>query len=133
MSIIPEQPSGELVIRTIAMPADTNTYGDMFGGWVVSQMDLGGAVLAHKCAKKHMTTVAIDSMVFMKPIFVGDLVSCYAEVFKKGRTSVTIHVDVWVQRQKDASFHHVTKGLFTFVAIDDEGRPTPIDWSASQI
>lgn len=128
LTMKPDEANGELVIRTIAMPGDTNKYGDMFGGWVVSQMDLGGAILAHSCARQHMTTVAIDSMVFMKPIFVGDLVSCYAEVARKGRTSVTINVDVWVQRHQDGSIHHVTKGLFTFVAIDDTGRPIPIDW-----
>lgn len=124
----PEQVDGELVIRTIAMPADTNTYGDMFGGWVVSQMDLGGAILAHYYAGEHMTTVAIDSMVFIKPIFVGDLVSCYAQVAKKGRTSISINVEVWVQRHEDRSIHQVTKGIFTFVAINKEGRPIPIKW-----
>jgi len=123
-----QQPSGELVMRTIAMPANTNRYGDMFGGWVVSQMDLGGAVLAHKCSHARVTTVAIDSMHFIEPVFVGDLVSCYAKIAKKGNTSVTIHVEVWVQRHADDSMHQVTKGLFTFVAINDAGRPTPIVW-----
>ena len=128
LSTKPEAAKGELVIRTIAMPADTNKYGDMFGGWVVSQMDLGGAILAHSCARQPMTTVAIDSMVFIKPIFVGDLVSCYAEVARRGTTSVTIHVEVWVQRHQDGSIHQVTKGLFTFVAINEAGRPIAIDW-----
>ena len=128
MLMKPDQVTGELVIRTIAMQADTNTYGDMFGWWVVSQMDLGGAVLAHYYARQHMTTVAIDSMVFMKPIFVGDLVSCYAQVAKKGRTSISINVEVWVQRHKDNATHQVTKGVFTFVAINQEGRPVPIEW-----
>jgi len=124
----PEQVNGELVIRTIAMPSDTNTYGDMFGGWVVSQMDLGGAVLAHYYARQHMTTVAIDGMVFIKPIFVGDLVSCYAALAKKGKTSVGINLEVWVQRQNDGSIHQVTKGIFTYVAINKEGRPVTIEW-----
>ena len=121
-------PKGELVSRTIAMPRDTNRYGDIFGGWLLSQMDLGGAVLAHKRAHNRMTTVAVDAMKFIKPVYVGDLLSCYAEVERKGNTSITISVEAWVQRHKDDSTHHVTKGLFTYVAIDDNGRPTPIAW-----
>src|ERR1700722_2784024 len=89
-----QQPEGELVVRTIAMPADTNRYGDMFGGWLVSQMDIGGAVLAHKITRTHTTTVAIDLMVFIRPVFVGDVVSCYAKVVKRGRTSIGVAVEV---------------------------------------
>lgn len=122
------EPEGELVVKTIAMPADTNRYGDMFGGWVVSQMDLGGAILAHKCSRAHMTTVAIDRMVFIRPINVGDVVSCYAQIFKRGRTSVGISVEVWVERMKDQSLQKVTEGIFTYVAIDDNRKPVPIVW-----
>ncbi|HET9843232.1 MAG TPA: acyl-CoA thioesterase [Gammaproteobacteria bacterium] len=122
------EPQGDLVSRTIAMPRDTNRYGDIFGGWLLSQMDLGGAVLAHKCSHDRMTTVAVDGMMFIKPVYVGDLVSCYASVQRKGNTSVTISVEAWVERHKDNSFHQVTRGLFTYVAINDEGRPTPIQW-----
>ena len=121
-------PRGELVVKTIAMPANTNRYGDMFGGWLVSQMDLGGAVMAHKCSRHRMTTVAIDGMVFIRPVFVGDLVCCYATIARRGRTSVGIDVEVWVERFEDSSHHKVTEGLFTFVAIDDNGRPTAITW-----
>lgn len=121
-------PTGELVSRCIAMPADTNRYGDMFGGWLLSQMDLGGAVLAHQCSHNRMTTIAVDSMVFIRPVFVGDVLSCYAEVERRGNTSITISVEAWVQRHQDDTSHHVTKGLFTYVAIDDKGRPTPIQW-----
>ncbi len=121
-------PKGELVIKTIAMPADTNRYGDMFGGWLVSQMDLGGAVLAHKFGHQRMTTVAIDSMVFIRPVYVGDVVSCYAHVVKKGNTSVGIAIEVWVERLADEAILKVTEGIFTFVAIDKNGRPTPIQW-----
>jgi acyl-CoA thioesterase YciA len=121
-------PSGELVVKTIAMPADTNRYGDMFGGWLVSQMDLGGAVMAHKCSHHRMTTVAIDRMVFILPVYVGDIVSCYAEVTKRGRTSIGIAVEVWVERLADESILKVTEGIFTYVAIDKNGRPTPIQW-----
>lgn len=122
------EPKGELVIKTIAMPKNTNRYRDIFGGWLVSQMDLGGAVLAHKCSRNRMTTVAIDRMVFLKPVYVGDVVCCYASVAKKGNTSVTIDVEVWVERLLDNTNHRVTEGAFTFVAINDQGQPTAIEW-----
>jgi acyl-CoA thioesterase YciA len=122
------KPMGELVIKTIAMPRDTNRYGDMFGGWLVSQMDLGGAILAHETSHSRMTTVAVDKMVFIKPVFVGDVVSCYASIAKRGNTSVGIMVEVWVERMTDYTKHKVTEGLFTYVAINEEGRPTPIKW-----
>lgn len=110
------------------MPRDTNPYGDMFGGWLVSQMDLGGSVLAHQCAHNRMTTVAMDSMVFLKPVFVGDTVCCYAKVLKRGTTSVTIGLEAWVLRRENNAFEKVTRGLLTFVAIGEDSRPTPIRW-----
>lgn len=121
-------PQGELVIKTIAMPADTNRYGDMFGGWLVSQMDLGGAVLAHKSSHTRMTTVAIDRMVFIRPVYVGDVVCCYAHIVKRGNTSVGVGVEVWVERLTTDNMEKVTEGIFTYVAINKEGRPTPIQW-----
>lgn len=124
----PKQPQGDLVIRTIAMPCNTNRYHDIFGGWLVSQMDLGGAIKAFSCSHNRMTTVAIDKMVFIRPVYVGDVVSCYAGIKKQGRTSVTISVEAWVTRHDDNSFHQVTKGDFTFVAINEGGRPVPISW-----
>jgi len=128
MSTPANNPSGESVIQTVAMPANTNRYGDMFGGWLVSQMDLGAAVMAHKCSQHRMTTVAIDKMVFIKPVYVGDVVTCYAKVGNRGRTSVGIEVEVWVERHEGGARHQVTKGLFTFVAIDAQGKSTPIEW-----
>jgi acyl-CoA thioesterase YciA len=122
------KPEGELVVKTIAMPADTNRYGDMFGGWLVSQMDLGGAILAHKFGHQRMTTVAIDKMVFIRPVYVGDVVSCFAKVAKRGNTSIGVSIQVWVERIADQSILKVTEGLFTYVAIDEQGRPTPIQW-----
>lgn len=122
------RPEGELVVKTIAMPADTNRYGDMFGGWLVSQMDLGGAILAHKFGHQRMTTVAIDKMVFIRPVYVGDVVSCFAKVAKRGNTSIGVSIQVWVERIADQSILKVTEGLFTYVAIDEQGRPTPIQW-----
>lgn len=121
-----EQPRGELVIRTIAMPADTNSNGDMFGGWMVSQMDLGGAILARNLAKSRITTVAIDAMSFHFPVYVGDIVSCHAALVKTGRTSMRIEVEAWAQRHKGGEHVRVTTGTFTYVAIDDAGRPQPV-------
>jgi len=122
-------PEGELVIQTLAMPNNANVYGDIFGGWLVSQMDLGGAILAHRCARNRVTTVAIDRMAFLKPVYIGDLVCCYASVLKTGRTSITIKLDVWAIRMRVGAKAHVTEGLFTFVAIDEQGKPKPIDWA----
>jgi len=122
----PSQPRGELVIRTIAMPADTNANGDMFGGWLVSQMDLGGAIFARNLSRSRITTVAIDAMNFLQPVNVGDIVSCHADLQKVGRTSIRIDVEAWAQRVKGGEHVLVTKGNFTYVAIDDAGRPQPV-------
>jgi acyl-CoA thioesterase YciA len=122
------EPVGELVIKTIAMPADTNRYGDMFGGWMVSQMDLGGAILANKCSHSRMTTVAIDKMVFIKPIYVGDIVSCFAKVAKRGNTSVSILIEVWAERLEDHTLDKTAEGIFTYVRIGQDRKPVAIEW-----
>ncbi len=119
----------KLVLQTVAMPADANAYGDIFGGWLVSQMDLGGANLAHQCAHNKVATVAIDRMVFLKPVYVGDLVCCYATVLKTGRSSITIKIQVWVNRMRYGTREQVTEGIFTFVALDENGQPKATDWS----
>jgi acyl-CoA thioesterase YciA len=119
-------PHGELVIRTIAMPADTNANGDIFGGWLLSQMDLGGAICARNLARSRVTTVAIDAMTFITPVYVGDIVSCHASLVKTGRTSMRIDVEAWAQRTKGGELVRVTEGIFTYVAIDDAGRPHPV-------
>lgn len=119
-------PKGELVIRTIAMPADTNANGDIFGGWLMSQMDLGAAIVAKNLSRSRVTTVAVDGMVFLNPVFVGDIVNCHATLVKVGRTSMKIDVEAWVQRGRDGTLLRVTEGIFTYVAIDDEGRPQPV-------
>jgi acyl-CoA thioesterase YciA len=119
-------PTGELVIRTIAMPADANANGDIFGGWLLSQMDLGGAILARGTAHSRVTTVAIDGMAFLCPVNVGDTVSCYAHLLGIGRTSMKIRVEAWVQRFTDRPPLHVTEGTFTYVAIDPSGKPQPV-------
>ena len=121
-----EKPKGEVVIRTIAMPADTNPTGDIFGGWVMSQMDLGSAILAGKTAKARVVTVAMEGLSFLQPVGVGDTVTCYAWVEKIGRTSMIIPVEVWVQRYMSGEEVLVTKGVFTYVALGVDGKPTPV-------
>ncbi|MFN2508609.1 MAG: acyl-CoA thioesterase [Chthoniobacterales bacterium] len=122
----PEEPKGELVIQTIAMPADTNPNGDIFGGWLMSQMDLGSGILAAKTAKARVATVAMEGMSFLEPVRVGDTVACYAWVERIGRTSMTIPVEVWVQRFMDGRQVLVTRGVFTYVALDSAGKPMPV-------
>ena len=119
----PTEPTGELVIRTIAMPADANGNGDIFGGWLISQMDLGGAVLARNTARSRVTTVAVDGMSFIHSVAIGDAVSCYARLLAVGTTSMKIAVEAWVQRFTDGSQVRVTEGVFTYVAIDPSGQP----------
>jgi len=120
------EPHGELVIRTIAMPADTNPSGDIFGGWLMSQMDLGAAIYARNLSRSRVTTVAVDGMSFLNPVSVGDIINCYASLLKVGHTSMKISVDVWVQRESDGKLVRVTEGVFTYVAIDPQGRPHPV-------
>lgn len=119
-------PAGELEIRTIAMPADTNANGDIFGGWVVSQMDLAGASYALKYTQGRAVTVAIDGMSFIAPVHIGDLLSCYASVHKIGNSSIQIKIETWVISPADLQNRQVTEGIFTFVAVDETGRPRPI-------
>lgn len=122
----PEQPKGELVIRTVAMPADTNPNGDIFGGWIMSQMDLGSGILALKTARARVVTVAMDGMSFLQPVKVGDRVACYAWVEKIGRTSMKIPVEVWVDRYMTGETVRVTQAVFTYVAIGADGRPVAV-------
>ena len=121
-----EMPKGELVIRTIAMPKDTNRNGDIFGGWIMSQMDLGSGILAAKVAKTRVVTVAMDGLSFLHPVLVGDTVACYAWLEKIGRTSMTIPVEVWAERYITGEQIRVTRGVFTYVAIDESGKPIPV-------
>lgn len=122
------EPTGELVIQTVAMPANANAEGDIFGGWLVSQMDIGAAVLAHQRAQNRVATVAIDKLVFIKPVYIGDLVSCYATMLKTGHSSITIQLQVFVNRRRIGKHEQVAEGIFTFVALDDSGRPKTINW-----
>src|ERR1700739_681314 len=120
------EPQGDLCIRTLAMPADTNQNGDIFGGWLLSQMDLGGGVSASKTAKSRTVTVAIEAMNFRKPVYVGDLVSVHASLVRIGKTSITVHLEAWVLRRKETHPILVTDGNFTYVSIDDQGHPQVI-------
>ena len=120
------EPQGDLCIRALAMPADTNANGDIFGGWLLSQMDLGGGVFASKVAKSRTVTVAIEAMNFRKPVYVGDLVSVHANLVRVGRTSVTVHLEAWVLRRRDQQSILVTDGNFTYVSIDENGHPQAI-------
>jgi acyl-CoA thioesterase YciA len=119
-------PCGDLCIRTLAMPADTNQNGDIFGGWLLAQMDVGGGIFASKTAKSRTVTVAIEAMNFRKPVYVGDLVSVHATLVKIGRTSITVHLEAWVLRRKELQPILVTDGNFTYVAIDEEGHPQAV-------
>ena len=121
-----DEPRGELVIQTIAMPKDTNPKGDIFGGWLTSQMDLGSGILAAKTAQARVVTVAMEGMSFLEPVRVGDTVRCYARVEKIGRTSMTIPVEVWVTRYMTGEERKVTHGVFTLVAVDESGKPIPV-------
>ncbi|HTI85442.1 MAG TPA: acyl-CoA thioesterase [Alphaproteobacteria bacterium] len=119
-------PAGELAIRAIAMPADANPHGDIFGGWLLSQMDLAGATVATRRARGRIVTVAIATMTFKQPVFVGDEVSCYAKIVKTGRTSIVVDVESWARRGVGGEHLKVTEGVFTYVAVDDNRRPRPL-------
>lgn len=116
------KPRGELSLRTVAMPRDTNSLGDIFGGWLVSQMDLAAMVAAARIAKGRVATVAINGMAFYTPVHIGSVVTCYTEVLEIGRSSMRINVEVWITRQRQTEQVKVTEGEFVFVAIDEKGR-----------
>ena len=116
-----------VIIRTVPQPADLNVNGNIFGGWVLSQMDLAGAAVAKERAKGSVATVAVNSMKFHRPIEVGDLVSIYADIEKVGRTSITVALEVFAETGPSGTEHKVTEGCYIFVAVDEDGRPRPIE------
>lgn len=120
------EPLGEPALRTIAMPADANPNGDIFGGWLLSQMDLAGGATAYHRAGGRVATVAIDAITFHAPVYVGDLVSCYAHIERTGRSSIRIKVETMVRRHEGNHVVKVTEGTFTYVAIDARGRPRSV-------
>ena len=117
------EPRGELAIRTIAMPADTNANGDIFGGWVLARMDQAGGVMGVSFARGRVVTASLQAMSFLKPVKVGDVLSVYTQVTRVGRTSFDLRVEAWAQRFLTREHVKVTEGTFTFVAIDDSGKP----------
>ncbi len=125
----PPQPPGELAARTLAMPADTNPSGDMFGGWIMSLMDAAGAITATSRAGGRVVTAAVSNIAFLQPVKVGDVVCCYTDIRKIGRSSITLDVEVWVLRQGCGERIKVTAAEFTYVALDDSGRPRQVGGS----
>jgi acyl-CoA thioesterase YciA len=126
-----QQPRGEPAIRTIAMPADANPAGDIFGGWLMAQMDLAAGNVAARRARCRCTTVAVDRISFLSPVYIGDEVSLYAEILKVGRTSMSIQVDAWRRSRDGEEQVKVTAATFTFVALDQGGRPRVVPPDAS--
>ena len=121
------EPKGELAIRTWAMPADTNPAGDIFGGWLISQMDIAGGITAGVRARGRVVTVAVTGFTVHKPVKVGDVVCCYADIQKVGKTSITIGIEAWVLRRDEPEDRFkATEGVFTFVALDGDGKPRPV-------
>ncbi|MBX5454321.1 MAG: acyl-CoA thioesterase [Acidobacteriia bacterium] len=121
-----EQPRGELATRILAMPNNTNPAGDIFGGWIMSLMDLSGGITAARIAQGRVVTAGVSRMAFLQPVKVGDVVCCYTELRRIGRTSITLDVEVWVLRQGRGRRVKVTEAEFTYVAVDAEGRPRPL-------
>ena len=119
-------PQGDLALQTVAMPKDTNASGDIFGGWLLSQMDMAGAITAGEVANGRVATVAIEGMALLTPVHVGAVVTCYCDVLEVGRSSVRIVVEVWINSKHDGEPIKVTEGEFVFVAIDENGRTRAI-------
>lgn len=131
MDIQQLHPDGDMLLQTLAMPADTNPSGDIFGGWIMAQMDMAGGILAKEVSQSRVVTVAVDSIRFIKPVHVGDVVCCYGKVLRVGTTSLTIHLEVWVKQVLNrengrAKQFKVTQAAFTYVSVDAEGRKQPI-------
>lgn len=121
-----EQPRGELAVRTVAMPGDTNANGDIFGGWVMSRMDQAGGIAGVSRSRGRVVTVAVDAMTFIRPVRVGDVLCVYTEIENIGRTSMKIHIEAWAERFMTTTREKVTDATFTFVAIDDAGKPRAV-------
>lgn len=121
-----DKPRGELTLRTLAMPANVNVSGDIFGGWVLSQMDIAAGIIAGARANGRVATVAIDAMKFIRPVKVGDVLCIYAEIQRVGRSSMAVALEAWVLRNRIAAREKVTEAIFTFVAIDEAGKPRPV-------
>ena len=129
MNIKNNTPTGKMVLRTLAMPANTNAYGDIFGGWIMSQMDIGGAILAKEIAGGRVVTVSVNGMTFLKSVAVGDVVSCYAHCIRVGNTSITIKIEVWIKKVSSEPLgqsYCTTEAIFVYVAVDKFGNPKTV-------
>lgn len=129
MNIKNKKPKGKIVLRTLAMPADTNANGDIFGGWIMSQMDIGGAILAKELVRGRVVTVSVNGMTFLKSVAVGDVVSCYAQCIRVGNTSITIKIEVWIKKVSSellGQSYCTTEAIFVYVAVDELGQPRTI-------
>lgn len=124
---MPDQPPKEPHLRTIAMPRDTNPGGHIFGGWTLSQMDLAGGTFAAEHAKGRVATVSIEAMEFLRPVSVGDQVSCYCSLERQGETSLAVKIETWIRDRASGESEKVTEGVFTFVALDENGKPRKLD------
>ncbi|MBO9587345.1 acyl-CoA thioesterase [Devosia sp.] len=122
MQTVVSEPQGQLTIRTLAMPADTNAAGDIFGGWVMSQMDIAGAIAAVERVKGRVVTVAVEAMTFIAPVKVGDVLCVYTTIERIGRTSITVGLEAWVRRHELDDRKKVTEGRFVYVSLDDNGQ-----------
>jgi len=123
----PEYTADGPALRSIAMPADTNPHGDIFGGWLLSQMDLAGSTIAQERSRSRVVTVGIEAMKFHRPVIVGDEVSCYTRIEKVGTTSITVVIETWSRPRQGGKAVKVTEGHFTYVAIDENRVPVPVD------
>jgi acyl-CoA thioesterase YciA len=121
-----DEPRGELAIRTLAMPADANPSGDIFGGWLLSQMDIAGGLIAGRRAHGRVATVAVEAMSFHLPVSVGDVLCCHGEIAHVGTTSIAVRIEAWATRAETSEQVRVTEGVFTYVAIDANRRPRPV-------
>ena len=120
------KPTGELTLRTLAMPADANPAGDIFGGWVMSQMDLASVIRAAERARCRVVTASVKEMAFELPVKIGDTLSIYTDIVRVGRTSITLSIEAWAHRSRYNKLEKVTAATFIMVALDDDGQPTPV-------
>lgn len=121
-----DAPKGDLTIRTIAMPADTNPSGDIFGGWVLSQMDIAGGIAAAERSKSRVVTVAVEAMTFIAPVKIGDVLCIYTTIERVGKTSISVFMEAWARRNRLDEREKVTDGRFVYVSLDDHGKPKSI-------
>ena len=124
---VEDKPTGKLITRILAMPADTNPAGDIFGGWVLSQMDIAGGLVSKRISKGRTVTIAVDAMTFHRPVFIGDTVGCYVKVIKVGKTSIKVLIEAWAKRQYQEERIKVTEGIFTYVSVTNDRKPRPIN------